>query len=165
LVAVVGRCFVRCEQWSPERWGSLLVQEKYREEMPVTETSISYSSSSSSSSNNNNNNNNNKLYKTLYRKKHRGRWRRRRRRKQLLDRDYSGHWNTKQQIHLCRELVLEGTMERTVLTQTIKSMYINTVWLYRGHWRCWTDRVPQVANHFTIKLSGNYNDRGGRDEN
>ena len=39
--------------WSfkPERWGSLLVQEKYQEEMPVTETSISY--------NNNNNNNNN----------------------------------------------------------------------------------------------------------
>ena len=36
----------------PERWGSLLVQEKYREEMPVTKTSISY--------NNNNNNNNNK---------------------------------------------------------------------------------------------------------
>jgi len=35
-----------------ERWGSLLVQEKYREEMPVTETSISYN-------NNNNNNNNN----------------------------------------------------------------------------------------------------------
>jgi len=35
----------------PERWGSLLVQEKYQEEMPVTETSISY--------NNNNNNNNN----------------------------------------------------------------------------------------------------------
>jgi hypothetical protein len=24
----------------PERWGSLLVQEEYREEMPVTETSI-----------------------------------------------------------------------------------------------------------------------------
>jgi len=33
----------------PERWGSLLVQEKYQEEMPVTETSILY--------NNNNNNN------------------------------------------------------------------------------------------------------------
>jgi len=26
----------------PERWGSLLVQGKYREEMPVTETTISY---------------------------------------------------------------------------------------------------------------------------
>ena len=40
--------------WSlkPERWGSPLVQEKYREEMPVIETSISY---------NNNNNNNNKI--------------------------------------------------------------------------------------------------------
>ena len=30
------------EALKPERWGSLLVQEKYREEMPVTETSISY---------------------------------------------------------------------------------------------------------------------------
>jgi hypothetical protein len=37
----------------PERWGSLLVQEKYREEIPVTETSILYNN------NNNNNNNNN----------------------------------------------------------------------------------------------------------
>jgi hypothetical protein len=35
----------------PECWGSLLVQEKYKEEMPVTEISISC--------NNNNNNNNN----------------------------------------------------------------------------------------------------------
>jgi len=33
----------------PERWGLLLVQENYQEEMPVTKTSISY--------NNNNNNN------------------------------------------------------------------------------------------------------------
>jgi hypothetical protein len=36
----------------PERWGSPLAQEKYREEMPVTEKSISC--------NNNNNNNNNR---------------------------------------------------------------------------------------------------------
>jgi len=38
-----------------ERWGSLLVQEKYQEEMPVTETSMSYNN------NDNNNNNNNNL--------------------------------------------------------------------------------------------------------
>ena len=43
-----------------ERWGSLLVQEKYREEMPVTETSISYNN------NNNNNNNNNVLFQEQY---------------------------------------------------------------------------------------------------
>ena len=44
--------------WSlkPERWGSLLVQEKYQEEMPVTETAISY---------NNNNNNNNNIFPTF----------------------------------------------------------------------------------------------------
>jgi hypothetical protein len=42
--------------WSlkPERWGSPLVQEKYREEMPVTETSVSY------------NNNNNYYYYYYY---------------------------------------------------------------------------------------------------
>jgi len=61
----------------PERWGSLLVQEKYREEMSVTETSISY--------NNNNNNNNNKLYKTLYRKKHRGEG-------EVEEEDVSSYW-------------------------------------------------------------------------
>ena len=40
----------------PECWGSLLVQEKYKEEMPVTEISISCN-------NNNNNNNNNNMGK------------------------------------------------------------------------------------------------------
>jgi hypothetical protein len=42
----------------PERWGSPLVQEKYQEEMPATETSILY--------NNNNNNNNNYYYYDYY---------------------------------------------------------------------------------------------------
>jgi len=49
-----------------ERWGSLLVHEKYRGEMPVTETSISYDDDDDDDGdddddddNNNNNNNNN----------------------------------------------------------------------------------------------------------
>ena len=45
-----------------ERWGSLLVQEKYREGMPVTETSISYNNNDDDNNNNNNNNNNNTVH-------------------------------------------------------------------------------------------------------
>jgi len=41
----------------PEQWGSLLVQEKYQEETPVTETSISYNNNDDDDNNNNNNNN------------------------------------------------------------------------------------------------------------
>jgi len=36
-----------------ERWGSPLVQEKYREEMPVTETSMSYDDDDDNNNNNN----------------------------------------------------------------------------------------------------------------
>jgi len=36
----------------PERWESLLVQEKYQEEMPVTERSISYNDDDDDDDNN-----------------------------------------------------------------------------------------------------------------
>jgi hypothetical protein len=43
----------------PERWGSLLVQEEYQEEMPVTRD-IHNNNNNNSSNNNNNNSNNNR---------------------------------------------------------------------------------------------------------
>jgi hypothetical protein len=42
----------------PERWGSLLVQEKYQEEMPVTRDIHN-------NNNNNNNNKNNNIFSSM----------------------------------------------------------------------------------------------------
>jgi len=42
-----------------ERWGSLLVREKYRGEMPVTEASISCNDDDDDDDDDDNNNNNN----------------------------------------------------------------------------------------------------------
>jgi len=96
-------------------------------------------------------------------------WGRRRRRRHLTTElkkmEYSGNWKTKQHINLCEQVALEGKMDGHVVTQTTKWMYLNTVWHYRGHGRCRTsDRVPQCVHLCTIKLSGNYIDRRGRNE-
>jgi hypothetical protein len=46
----------------PEHWGSPLVQEKYQEEISVTETSMLYINNNNNNNNKNNNNNNNENY-------------------------------------------------------------------------------------------------------
>ena len=45
----------------------------------------------------------------------------------LRKKEYSGNWNTKHQFNLCEQVVLEGNMDRPVITQTTEWMYLD--WL------------------------------------
>ena len=82
----------------------------------------------------------------------------------LRNRDFSGNWNTKQQIDLCEQLGLGGAMDRTVVTQTTERMDPNTVWYYRGPSAVGRIECHNVQTFCTLMFSDNYTDRGGINE-